>query len=309
MADNRVICVGCALWDTIFSVDHIPSRGTKILPRQAVQAASGMATAAAVSIARLGGPVALWARIGDDATGTMLIDDLSQSGVCTAWIRQVPGGRTPFSTILVDRDGERLVVPFIDPTLEADAAWLPLDDIAGAAAVMADMRWLQGAHAAFSAARRLGVPTLLDADVAAVQDLNALIPLADHVLFSEPALQLLAGNVPPEEALLALASRCEAKVIGVTLGERGSLIWQREAASTAVQHFTTPHIRAIDTLNAGDVWHGTYAYGLAHGWTLAERVRAASVAAAIKCEVFGGHRGAPTLAQLVARLGAEMSPC
>ncbi|MCJ7959786.1 MAG: PfkB family carbohydrate kinase [Pseudomonas sp.] len=308
MADNRVICVGCALWDTIFSVDHIPSRGTKILPRQAVQAASGMATAAAVSIARLGGPVALWARIGDDATGTMLIEDLSQSGVCTAWIRQVPGGRTPFSTILVDRDGERLVVPFIDPALEADAAWLPLEDIAGAAAVMADMRWLQGARAALTEARRVGVPTILDADVAAVEDLKALMPLADHLLFSEPALRLLADNAKPEDALLALASHTDAKVIGVTLGERGSLIWQRDVSSTEVHHFPTPRIRAVDTLNAGDVWHGTYAYGLAHGWALADSVRAASVAAAMKCEVFGGYLGAPRMAELVKRMASAYRP-
>jgi len=303
MTSSRVICVGCALWDSLFSVDHIPSQGAKILPRSAVQAASGMATAAAVSIARLGGEVALWARIGDDVTGRQLIDNLNQSGLCTAGIHPVPGGRTPFSTILVDRDGERLVVPYIDPTLDADPGWLPLHDIAGAAAVLADMRWIEGAHAALTEARRVGVPTILDADVASVQDLNALIPLADHLLFSEPALRSLVDNATPEAALRALATHSQAAVIGVTLGAQGALIWQRDTLT--VQHFATPRIRAIDTLNAGDIWHGTYAYGVAHGWPLDERVHAANVAAAMKCEVFGGHLGAPRMEQLQARLAVE----
>ena len=61
-----VICLGCAFWDTIFKVDRIPGRGTKILPEKAVQSASGMATAAAVTVARLGAPVELWARVGDE---------------------------------------------------------------------------------------------------------------------------------------------------------------------------------------------------------------------------------------------------
>lgn len=303
MSANPVICVGCALWDTIFSVDHIPPLSAKVLPRLAVQAASGMATAAAISIARLGGPVALWARVGDDATGKMLIDNLKRSGVSTAGIQPVPGGHTPFSTILVDRDGERLVVPYIDPALDAAPDWLPLHDIAGAAAVMADVRWVEGAKAALTEARRVGVPTILDADVAAVEDLNTLIPLADHLLFSEPALRSLVDNATPEEALLTLAARSQANVIGLTLGEHGALIWQR--GTLTVQHVASPRIRAIDTLNAGDIWHGTYAYGLAHGWTLDKRVHAANIAAAMKCEVFGGHLGAPRMEQLLARLSVE----
>ncbi len=67
----------------------------------------------------------------------------------------------------------------------------------------------------------------------------------------------------PEAALLEIARELDASVIGVTLGERGSLIWQR--ADRAIHRFPTIRVRAVDTLNAGDVWHGVYAYGLVHG--------------------------------------------
>ncbi len=302
MFDTRIICLGSALWDTIFSVDHVPSNGGKVLPTMAVQAASGMATAAAVTIARLGGQVNLLARIGDDPMGRLFIDDLAREGVGTDGIRRVPGGRTPISTILVDRHGERLVVPYFDPTLDADPGWLPLERVAGAGAVLCDMRWVEGARALLTKARSEGVPTILDADVAPVADLRALIPLAEHVLFSEPALASLVDLSEPESAVAEMARQLNAKVIGVTLGEHGSVLWERDGAGGKMHRFSTPRIRAVDTLNAGDVWHGTYAYGLVHQWGLARTVRAASVAAAIKCETFGGHRGAPTLAVLLERL-------
>jgi sulfofructose kinase len=62
-------------------------------------------------------------------------------------------------------------------------------------------------------------------------------------------------------------------------------------------------IVARDTLNAGDIWHGTYVYGLVQGWAPERTVRIANAAAAIKCERFGGRLGAPGLAEVLARLG------
>ncbi|WP_114947181.1 PfkB family carbohydrate kinase [Microvirga calopogonii] len=301
MNDKPVICLGCAFWDTIFKIDHIPSHGAKVLPEKAVQAASGMATAAAATIARLGGNVEIWARIGDDPTGDSFLHDLSREAIRTENIRRIQGARTAFSTILVDRFGERLVVPYTDPSLDPDPGWLPLDRVREAAAVLVDMRWLEGAKALLAEARRHGVPTILDADVAPPDELREMIGLADHVLFSEPALLSLVGGRSPAEALMEVAPNLEADVAGVTLGAAGALIWQRGASADELAAFPTIPIHAVDTLNAGDVWHGTYVYGLVNGWNLARRVRMANVAAAMKCEHFGGRLGSPRLPELLER--------
>ena len=299
MAGRRIISLGCAFWDTIFKVGEIPGHGTKVLAEQAVQAASGMATAAAATIARLGGTVELWSRIGDDATGDAFLQNLALERVNTDHVRRVPGGRTWISTILVDRAGECLVVPYADPTLDPDPHWLPLERVAGAGAVLVDMRWPQGAGMLLARARREGVPTVLDADIAPPDLLRELIPLADHVLFSEPALQSLVPGAPIEAALGAIARDLGAAVVGVTCGDRGTLVLQR-GVSTALAIPTIP-IQVEDTLNAGDVWHGAYVHGLVEGWPLDRRVRLANIAAAIKCERFGGRLGAPGWAELMAR--------
>ena len=201
MHNKPVICLGCAFWDTIFKIDRIPVHGTKVLPEKVVQAASGMATAAAVTIARLGGKVELWARIGDDPAGDSFLLDISREDVGIGRIRRVAGARTAFSTILVESTGERLVVPYTDPALDADPDWLPLNEIAQASAVLVDMRWPEGARACPERG-----PSSRRADRCRCRHrtgpvLRDLISLADHVLFSEPALLSLTTAASPRERI------------------------------------------------------------------------------------------------------------
>ncbi|MCB8820762.1 PfkB family carbohydrate kinase [Microvirga rosea] len=302
MFDGRpVICVGCAFWDTIFKIKELPSRGIKVLPERVVQSASGMATAAAVTIARLGGAVDLWARVGDDAAGESFLKDLARETVRTGSIRIVPGARTAISTILVDDAGERIVVPYTDSSLDSDPSWLPLPNVAEASAVLADMRWPEAARASFAETRRRNIPSVLDADVAAPDLLREMIALADHVLFSEVALQSLVPHSSPQDALRKIVKGLRAKVVGVTLGAAGALIWQRDTEDGRIRRFPSIPIDAVDTLNAGDIWHGVYVYGLACNWDIERTVKMANIAAAMKCEHFGGRNGAPYLAELLER--------
>ncbi|MBY0421395.1 MAG: hypothetical protein K2Q06_03755, partial [Parvularculaceae bacterium] len=59
---------------------------------------------------------------------------------------------------------------------------------------------------------------------------------------------------------------------------------------------------AVDTLGAGDVWHGAFALALAERKTEDDSVRFASAAAAIKVSRKGGRKGAPTRAEVDAFL-------
>ncbi len=58
----------------------------------------------------------------------------------------------------------------------------------------------------------------------------------------------------------------------------------------------------VDTLGAGDVFHGAFALEVAGGAPPADALRSASAAAALKCTRFGGRLGIPTRAQLDAFL-------
>ena len=303
MKNKDVICVGAACWDTVFQVEQIPAAGVKALALHAVQRAAGMAVNAAVALSRLGLSVHMWTRIGDDETGRQFMQEMQRERINADGVRVLAGVQTSFSSILVDLQGERSLVPFFDAKIPPDASWLPLDKVADAGAVLVDMRWLEGAAAALRQARQCGVPGILDADTAPAQDLNDMIPLASHVLFSASALNIVRPGLGPDAALLDVAARNPADVVGVTLGSQGALLWTR--VSGRVLHVPAPSIQAVDTLGAGDVWHGTFAWGLLRGLPMPEIVQWANLAAAMKCEVFGGVTGTPTWAQLQARAASE----
>lgn len=292
---KRVLCLGAAILDTIFRVEAIPSQPVKVLPTDCVQIGSGMASSAASAVARLGGYARIWARIGDDLAGRQYLADLRAAGVDVAQVRQVPGRRTPIATIIVDRRGERLVVPYYDPRLDQDPAWLPVDEVAGFHAVMADVRWPDGSARLLQAARDAGVIGVLDGDTAPPGVVDRLVPLASHTVFSEPALAAYAGT-PAAEAGLREAARRHPGFVGVTAGENG-FYWLE---NDALRHVPAPRVEAIDTLAAGDVFHGAFALGLAEAMTIEAAGRFACVAASIKCTRFGGRLGAPTRAEVEA---------
>jgi len=62
-------------------------------------------------------------------------------------------------------------------------------------------------------------------------------------------------------------------------------------------------VHTVDTLGAGDVFHGAFALAVTEGQELREALRFASAAAALKCTRFGGAFAAPQRAEVTALLG------
>jgi sulfofructose kinase len=284
-----LICVGHAALDRVFTVESWPVGSAKIAASRLEEHGGGMAANAAVAAARLGAEAAFWGPTGDDATADTIEAQLHAEHVDVRWLKRISGLRSSSSAVLVDARGERLVVGFRSEALHSPASWLPLSEVAGANAVLADVRWPAGAAAALQAAREHNVPAVLDGEVAAPDILDRLIRVADHVVLSERGLNVLTHDI---ESGLRRALVHGAKVAAVTQGERG-VRWL-EAGARRVESLPAFTIRAVDTLAAGDVFHGAYALAIAEQRPVADAMRFASAAAAIKCARAGGRNGAPS---------------
>ncbi len=162
---KRIICVGHASIDRIYRIDEFPAKPTKIRALEHLEAGGGMAANAAAAIARLGGEVELWSRVGDDDNGVKIRRSVKAAGVDTSYVQAFEDNRSSTSVILVDSRGERMIVGSRDVNMPSATQWLPLERIEEAGAVLADLRWLEATRAAFTAARRAGVPTVLDAEL------------------------------------------------------------------------------------------------------------------------------------------------
>ncbi|MGG7577190.1 sugar kinase [Rhizobium sp. Nf11,1] len=292
---RRVLCVGAAVLDTLFRVRSLPTGQGKILPYEMLQIAEGMASSAAFAVARLGGHASLWGAVGDDATGERIISDLADSAIDTSGMTVVRGARSAVSTILIDDEGERLIVPFYDARLHDTVKPVTEQDVSSFDAVLVDVRWPKLALATLLAARGAAKPAILDGDVAGEGVIEMLAPAASHIVFSQPAAERLAGTADLVETVGLLKRKFEHAFISVTAGENGSLWF--DDASGDIRHLAAPKVRAIDTLAAGDIFHGAFALAIAEGLPIEETMRLSSMAAALKCQVFGGRIGAPTRAE------------
>ncbi|WP_024513643.1 sugar kinase [Bradyrhizobium sp. Tv2a-2] len=288
-AGARIICLGLSALDEVWQVEKPFAGGSeKIRAVEYTTTGGGMAANAAVAVARLGGRPAFWGRGGDDPAGHEMREGLSREGIEVSHFRLFAGGRSSVSGVIVDHTGERQIVNFRG-RFPSEADWLPLDKIAGSAAVLADPRWVEGAVALFSRARLLGIPTILDADMAERDVFEQLLPLADHAIFSQPALKNFVGTA--NDAALRSLTRFNCRVVAVTRGHEGVSYVEdgrlRELPAIAVE--------AIDTTGAGDVFHGAYAFAIGGGLTVNEAMTFASAAASLKCTRTGGRAAIPVV--------------
>ncbi|WP_151446174.1 sugar kinase [Lacisediminimonas profundi] len=305
----HVVCVGNSTLDRVWLVDQLPVGGGKFRAHDYLELGGGMAANAAVAVARLGGAASYWGRNGNDTAGHTMREELSGYKVDVAQFRLVDGARSSVSAILVSNDGERSIVNFRGSDIPADASWLPVAEIAKVQAVHGDVRWVAGALAAYTAARELGVPTVLDGEIAEPEDYQVLLPLVDHAIFSEPGLRSFLGdavNVGDELSPVLGLQRARdlgCRVAAVTRGAKGT-VWLDDAGV----HFQPAFpVEVVDTTGAGDVFHGAYACAIAAGCGVAQAMRMASAVAAMKCTRKGGRAGIPTLAEVESFL-ARLEP-
>ncbi|MFN5009726.1 MAG: PfkB family carbohydrate kinase [Gammaproteobacteria bacterium] len=317
VAAKTVLCIGHAVQDHVYRLSRLPVGGSKNRATGFTSVGGGPAATAAVAIARLGGRARLAARVGDDAVAGELERELRGHGVDCAALRRFAGRSSSRSAVFVDDAGERMIVNHTDPAMPADPAWLAQVDLAGVDAVLVDVRWPEGAALMLARARAAGLPAVLDADVPLPPG-SALPRAATHVAFSLPGLRDhlgLAADAPLDADACAAALQRIARETGawcaVTMGAGGVLYARGDTGAGAdagaaprVSRSPAFRVTAVDTLGAGDVWHGAFALALAEGGDETAAVRAASAAAAIKVTRLGGRAGAPTRAERDALLSS-----
>lgn len=287
----KIACVGIAVLDRLYFLPRIPKEGGKFEAQRYQECGGGPAATAAVTIARLGATVDFIGRVGDDAAGITLITELAGWGVNTQFCRQVEHAQSTHSTILVDDEGERLIVNYPSKDLPVEADWLSAVDFSRYDIILADVRWQQGAQYAFSQAKHAGVPTLLDGDVTP-QDISTLVTLSDHAVFSTPGLARFSSTRHADDGLAFAAGVTHGRVY-VTQGSDG-IKWREDDHLCHIPAFKTD---VMDTTGAGDVFHGALALALAEGQATREAIRFASAVAALKCTQPGGRAGIPDRAQ------------
>jgi sugar/nucleoside kinase (ribokinase family) len=251
---GRAVCVGLATVDLVQRVEEFPRPNEKVTALEASLVVGGPAAGAAVTAAVLGSPVTLLTALGAHPLAKMAATDLTRHGVDVVDADPDEQRPPPISAVSVrDSTGERSVVSrnaqdrVVAPGNLADA----VDD--------ADVLLLDGHHpllakAAASRANERGIPVVLDGG-SWKPALDDLFPCIDLAVCS--ADFRMAGTSQPTEQGTALLHQVDA--VAVTRGADPVLWWDRDGSSGEVP---VPHVHPVDTLGAGDVFHGAVVHAM-----------------------------------------------
>jgi sugar/nucleoside kinase (ribokinase family) len=288
--------------DEIFRVDEFPPADGKAQAHEFMAIGGGCAANAAMAIARLGGRASfagpLGGPAGQEPISDRILAGLAPEGVDTSGCVRLAGVASAISAIFVNARGERTIATYRDHRLDAVAP-RDADALAAAAdAVLADNRFPNFALPICSSALRRGIPVVLDADKPTQPD-DPLFAACSHIVFSGEALRATMRVDDLAAALGQFGERTNA-FIAVTNGA-GPVLW-RDAAH-AIRPLPVFRVAAVDTLAAGDVFHGAFALALVEGRGTEAALRFAAAAASLKCARFGGSASAPMRAEVDALLG------
>jgi sugar/nucleoside kinase (ribokinase family) len=293
-----VLCAGIAVEDFLFRVDRFPDPGAKVHAQALAATTGGCAANAAVAIARLGGTARFAGPVGTDEASQRFLDGLARAGVDAGGVLRVEGGSISVSGIFIDRDGEKMVATRHGEKLAGVPPRDPDRLVADIDMLLADNRFPDFVQPISQAARARGIPVVLDADQATRMD-HPLFALSSHVIFSSEALRATTGL-----ADLAAALRCAAETVNVFLAVTDGphdVLWMDGPVLRRLPVFA---VAAVDTLGAGDAFHGAFALALAEGRDAIAAMRFGAAAAALKCTRFGGISGSPDRATVEAFLAA-----
>ena len=273
-----ILGIGCVAVDDLLYVDDFPPADAKRRIRRSERQCGGLTGTALVAAARLGACCAFAGILGHDDLSKTVEDNFSKNGIDFSGAVRRDDARPVHSVIIVsEKTGSRNIFFDASAPTGADPNAPGEELILSASVLFLDYLGIEGGIRAATIARSAGIPIVADLEEDSDPRFSELLELVDHLVISHEFAAHLTGAHDPEEAARRLWNSGRNSVV-VTYGDRGAWFLTVDQAG----HQSAFQVQVVDTTGCGDVFHGAYAYALARGDGIADRVRYASAAAAVK---------------------------
>jgi sugar/nucleoside kinase (ribokinase family) len=269
--------VGLTTWDLIYRAEAPPSNNQKIVASDFIAAAGGPATNAAIAFQHLGGQAMLMSGLGKSAIAPLIYNELTNLGLRHFDLFPNSTILPPLSSIVVtESTGDRAVVCLNATKAQAGIADLPegfLASMASVDIVLLDGHQIEVGCAIASVAKQLGIPVVLDGG-SWKPGLEKLLPWIDYAICS--------ANFHPPVGETIDYLKTIVSAIAITHGNQPIDYFENHRGTIAV-----PTIQPVDTLGAGDIFHGAFCSAIARQHGFVESLAIAAQVAAHACQFFG----------------------
>ncbi len=266
----------------------------KLLAQEVNVCPGGSVANCLAQISALGARAGWLGKLGRDWIGQKIIQQLTDSGISTEGVRYDSGACSPFNLAAYAGEARRRVGGWLLPN---SLSTIRDDDISHWESLVQPENWLiveigeiplPILHEAVQRLTRNGVRVAVDVDLdplkqcgASLDEVRALFGLAHLLIPNRNALVSIYGEISAE-ALTSTMFRDYQVPVVVTAGSEGA--WAIES-ERALLHQPAIPVEVVDTVGAGDAFHGGLVWALGTGHPLKIALKTATQCGARACQV------------------------
>jgi sugar/nucleoside kinase (ribokinase family) len=280
-----------------------------------LRACGGSAANTIFTLQQLGAQTFYSCKVGNDEAGDFFYRDLILQGIQTNLHERKRKGITGKCIVLVTPDADRTMNTFLGTTFEFSK-----EQLSETALRASEYLYIEGYLVASPSACEAAI---LAREWAEHQGVKTALSLSDPnmVTYFKDGLCAIIGNkvdilfCNEQEALLFTNSETldQAKEVlknyahsfAITLGAKGALIYNGNEYSHVLAH----KVEVLDTVGAGDIFAGTFLYGLSQGYSYFEAGEFASFAASKIVSKFGPRLNAHEISQVKEVITRKVKTC
>lgn len=276
---TKGVFAGLSTIDIIYTVSDPPATNQKITAQSQQIFVGGPATNAAITFAFLGGSATLVAPVGQHPLSAMIKQECRNFGIDLIDLIAESQEAPPISSVWVDAEGQRSVVSANASGRTIPTACVDRAALAEVRMLMVDGHAMQACQAWAEVARAAGLCVILDGG-SWKNGTDVLLKRTDVAICS-------ADFLPPgcSTHLDAIDYLHEAGVTKVAITHGADPI--QFVCGTGSGAVEVPHVEAVDTTGAGDIFHGAFCFHYASGCEFEQALRKAATLASDSCRYRG----------------------
>ena len=279
-----------------------PEYREKLLAREIEPIGGGSAANALVQVARLGGRARFLGKLGDDTVGRMILRDLRIEDVDTTSVIIDQSAVSPFNLAAYAGADRRRIGGFLLPNclaeITAEETALLADHVNEGDWALVEIGEIPAGTVLefIDRVRARGGRIAVDVDLDPVRQcefepgqIRRAFSGADLLIPNRSAVASIYPGLSARELARTMCNEYGTPVV-VTVGDEGA--WYATPGEEPVYQ---PPVatEVVDTVGAGDAFHGGLLFGLAEGWTMEHALGLAATCGAITCRSHGARTAMP----------------
>ena len=265
-------------------LDEYPVEDTKVNPNKVKYSLGGPVPAALIVLSRLGVDCTLYASVGEDREGQLLLKKLAQEGVRLIGEKKK---MTKVNTYIINKqNGSRTGIK--SEVVYSPLKRVPLDVLKESDVIIADRHESKALDFAYNN-KRTHTKIIVDPSTEVSKKAMKIIRQADIPIVPIETLDLINKTGSRMENLKVLCKMIR-KPLLITAGEYGSLLYDNGKLLT----IPALDVQAVDRLGAGDVYRAGIAWGVLQKWSLDNCAKFANVVSGLQCTRYGNGTAIPS---------------